>query len=79
MLKLNRALYKMNYVRKDRLKLLDVLSNGDLLADIGVSSPEALGEFYRKIAEAGPENVQLYEDFKRIFESVGFLDFVEKR
>ncbi len=79
MLKLNRALYKMNYVRKDRLKLLDVLANGDLLADIGVSDVAKLSSFYSKIAAAAPENVQLYEDFKRIFESVGFLDFVEKR
>lgn len=78
-LKLNRALYKMNYVRKDRLKLLDVLANGDLLGDIGVSDVAKLSSFYSKIAAAAPENVQLYEDFKRIFESVGFLDFVEKR
>jgi hypothetical protein len=39
----------MNYVRKDRLKLLDVLANGDLLADIGVSGVAKLSSFYSKI------------------------------
>lgn len=78
-LKINRALYKMNYTRKDRLKFLDAVADAELLADMGVKNVEKLSEFYSKIAAAAPENVQLYEDFKRIFESVGFLDFVEKR
>lgn len=78
-LKINRALYKMNYVRKDRLKFLDAVSDPELLIDIGVGNPVKFSDFYAKIAAAAPENVQLYEDFKRIFESVGFLEFVEKR
>ncbi|MDQ1343555.1 MAG: helicase, partial [Patescibacteria group bacterium] len=78
-LKINRALHKMNYVRKDRFKFLDALADVELLADMGVKDVAKLADFYAKIASAAPENVQLYGDFKRIFESVGFLDFVEKK
>ncbi len=49
-LKLNRALAKLNYVRKDRLKILDAISDRELVLDLGIQNPEPLCAFHRIIA-----------------------------
>lgn len=74
---LNRALYKLNYTRKDRLKFLDAAANAELLADMGLKHPEKFVAFHAAIAECAPRNVRLYEDMKRIFESLAFVAYVE--
>jgi DNA helicase-2/ATP-dependent DNA helicase PcrA len=77
-LRINRGLHKINYVRKDRMRILDLLCEEGVLSDLGVIDSAPFLELYSKIAEAAPKNEGLYEDFKRILDLADFVAFVER-
>lgn len=79
-LSLNRTLYQLNYTRKIKLRMFDILCDSDTLESIGLKNRAEL-EYFRDTILSLNESLareSFHIFFKRAFESTGFLGFIEK-
>ncbi|MDP2103296.1 MAG: ATP-dependent helicase, partial [Candidatus Gracilibacteria bacterium] len=79
-LRLNRTLYQLNYTRKNKLRMFDILCDNDTLDSVGLQNRTELEYFRDTILSLNQslarESFHIF--FKRVCEETGFLSYVEK-